>query len=153
MKYVKSHWFYEWFIFSMWKGWRKLKSCVEMNVLCIVDQGNWVITLENTSKLWVKASKMKQYFRNCQINHKWQEKSRKYYCWKLRKRKVKSGIFFRNYSSRLARILSTIRADRARAVEEIYTYQEIDQQELDIYMEILMPYLNNLFEEVIFRSN
>ena len=36
----------------------------------------------------------------------------------------KSKIFFRNYSNRLARILSAIRAGRARAVEEIiYTYK------------------------------
>ena len=96
---------------------------------------------------------MEQHFRNYHINHKFQEKGRKYFWWKLRKRKVKSWYFFRNYSSRLARILSTIRAGRARAVEEIYTYEETDQQDRGIYLEILVPYLNNPSEEVIFGSN
>ena len=96
---------------------------------------------------------MEQYFRNYQIIHKCQEKGRKYYCWKLKKRKVKTEISFRNDSSRLVRILSTIRAGRARAVEEICTYEEIYQQELDIYIEILVPYINNPSEEAIFGSN
>ena len=47
-------------------------------------------------------------------------KSKGFYCCKLRKRKVKNLKLFRNYSSRLARVLSTIRAGRARAVEEMF---------------------------------
>ena len=38
-------------------------------------------------------------------------------------------------------------------MEEIYTYEETDQQELGTYLEILLPYLDNLSEEVIFGSN
>ena len=52
---------------------------------------------------------MEPHFRNYQINHKFQEKDSGYYCWKLRKKKVKHEIPFRSYSSRLARALSTIR--------------------------------------------
>ena len=42
-------------ILAMWKGWRKLKSWVEMNVLCIVDQDHqwWVIAADHTSKFKV----------------------------------------------------------------------------------------------------
>ena len=32
---------------------------------------------------------MEPHFRNYQMNHKFQEKVNGYYCWKLRKRKVK----------------------------------------------------------------
>ena len=37
------------------KGWRKLKSWVEMNVLCIVDKDHqwWVIAVDHTSKFKV----------------------------------------------------------------------------------------------------
>ena len=44
--------FYEWFILAMWKEWKKFKSWVEMNVLCIVDQYHyrWVTRLDHTSK-------------------------------------------------------------------------------------------------------
>ena len=64
---------------------------------------------------------MEPYFRNYQINpnHKFQEKDSGYYCWKLRKKKIKPYIIFRNYSSRLARALSTIRVGRAGALEEM----------------------------------
>ena len=47
------------------------------------------------------------------------EKDHGYYSWILRKRKVKHQQIFRNYWSRLARALSTIRAGRDRAVEEM----------------------------------
>ena len=63
---------------------------------------------------------MGPHLRNYQINHKFQEKDSGYYCWKLRKKKVKHEILFRNYSSRLARALSTIRAVRAKAVEKMF---------------------------------
>ena len=43
-----------------------------------------------------------------------------YHCWKLRKRKVHNYKLFRNYLSGLARALSTIRAGRARGVEQIF---------------------------------
>ena len=70
---------------------------------------------------------MEPQFRNYQINHKFWEKDSGYYCWKLRKKKVKHEILFRNYSSRLARALSTIRAGRARAAEKMFrgNYQEL----------------------------
>ena len=43
------------------------------------------------------------------------------YCWKLRKKKVKHEILFKNYSIRLGKAHRTIRADRrARAVEEMF---------------------------------
>ena len=70
---------------------------------------------------------MEQHFRNYQINHKFQEKGRKYSSWKLRKRKVKTYFFFRNYSIRLARILSTIVAGRAREAEEMLTRKLINR--------------------------
>ena len=37
----------------------------------------------------------------------------------FRKRKLKNSKLFRNYSSRLARALSTIRAGRARTLEQM----------------------------------
>ena len=59
----------------MWKGWRKLKSWVEMNVLCIVDQDHhqcWVVAVEHTSlnsfsrqqthRLWFITLKMEPHF-------------------------------------------------------------------------------------------
>ena len=64
---------------------------------------------------------MEPNFRNYQINRKFQEKDGYHCCiyigyqksgyhfWKLRKKKVKHEIIFRNYSSRLVRVLSTIR--------------------------------------------
>ena len=68
----------------------------------------------------------------------------------MRKKKVKHKILFRNYSSRLARALSTIRAGRARAVEKMFRR---NYQELTRHPEILVPYLNNSSEETIFGSN
>ena len=57
-KYGKFDWFYGWFKFAMWNGWRKLKSWVEMNALCIVDEGHqwWVIAVDHTSKFKVILS-------------------------------------------------------------------------------------------------
>ena len=65
-------------------------------------------------------------------------------------KKVKQ-ILFRNYSSRLARVLSTIRAGRARAAEQMFM-RELPRTSWT-YLEILVPYLNNTSEETIFRSN
>ena len=62
---------------------------------------------------------MEQHFNNYQINLKFHEKGTEYYCWKLKKRKVKNSKIFKRYSSRLARALSTIRPGRTRAVEEM----------------------------------
>ena len=52
-------------------------------------------------------------------------------CWKLRKKKVKLEILFRNYSSRLSRALNTIRAGRARAAEKMFrgNYKELVRNE------------------------
>ena len=50
---------------------------------------------------------------------------------------------FRNYSSRLARVLSTIRAGRARTIEEMFTRKLTKNSE---YLEILLSYLNNPFK-------
>ena len=49
-------------------------------------------------------------FRNQPTRKKIEEKDSGYCCWKLRKKKE---ILFRNYLSRFARALSTIRAGRA----------------------------------------
>ena len=62
---------------------------------------------------------MEQHFNNDQINLKFQGKGIEYYCWELKKRKVKNAKIFKNYSSRLARALSTIRPGRTRVVEEM----------------------------------
>ena len=51
---------------------------------------------------------MEQHFNNYQINLKFHEKGTEYYCWKLKKMKVKNSKIFKNYSSRVARALSTI---------------------------------------------
>ena len=52
---AKCHWFSELFILTMWKGWRKLKSWVEINVHCIVDQDyQWsVVAVDHSSKFKV----------------------------------------------------------------------------------------------------
>ena len=60
---------------------------------------------------------MEPHFRHYQINPKFQERDNGYYCRKLRKTKVKHLKLFKNYWSRIARALSTIRAGSARAVE------------------------------------
>ena len=53
--------------------------------------------------------------------------------------------------SRLARVLRTIRAGRARTVEGIFT-KKLNKNYA--YLEILVPYLNNpSCEEAIFGSN
>ena len=91
---------------------------------------------------------MEPHVRNYQINHKFEEKDSGYYCWKLRKKKVKHYILFRNCSSRLARALRTIRAAWARK-EWKNVYEETSQT----YPEILVPQLNNSSEETIFGSN
>ena len=62
----------------------------------------------------------------------------------------KTKKFFRNYSSRLAKVLSTIRAGSARAVEEMFTRKLTKNQ---AYLEILVAYLNNPSEEAIFGSS
>ena len=61
---------------------------------------------------------MEQHFRNYQIDHKFQEKGRGLL--EIEKKESKKLKLFRNYSSRLAKALSTIRAGRARAIEEIF---------------------------------
>ena len=63
---------------------------------------------------------------------------------------MKNQKLFRNYTSTLARALIKSKADRARAVEEMFTRKVIKNQ---AYMEILMPYLNNSSEEAIFEGN
>ena len=45
---------------------------------------------------------------------------KRHHCWKLRKGKQKTKTSFRNYLSRLAIALSTIRVARAIAVEEMF---------------------------------
>ena len=52
---ISKIWFYEWFILARWKGWRKLKSWVEINVLCIIDQDHqwWLIAVDHASKFKV----------------------------------------------------------------------------------------------------
>ena len=70
---------------------------------------------------------------------------------KTKKRKVKNKKIFRNYWSRLARVLRIIRAGRARTVVGIFT-RKLNKNYA--YLEILVPYLNNpSSEEAIFGSN
>ena len=95
-------------------------------------------------------NRMKPCFRNYQINYKFQEKRSGYYCWKLRKRKVKHQKIFINYSSRLARALSTIRTGRTRGVGEMFMRKLTKDY---TYLEILVPYFNNPSEETIYGSN
>ena len=73
-----------------------------------------------------------------------------------KKKKVKHEILFRNYSSRLARALSTIRTwqaelEQSRERKCLWgNYQELASQ---TYLEILVPYLNNSSEETILGSD
>ena len=69
--------------------------------------------------------------------------------------KKESKTIFRNYSSRLARVLSKIRAGMTRAVEETFMMKLASYQELASYkyLEILVPYLNHPSEETVFGSN
>ena len=69
----------------------------------------------------------------------------------IEKRKIKYYKLFRNYSSRLARALSTIRTSRARAVEKIFMGKKLTKNYT--YLEMLVPYLDNLSEETILGSN
>ena len=55
---------------------------------------------------------------------------------------------FQKYSSRIARALSTIRAGRARAVEE--TFMRKLPRNNDAYLKILISCLNNPSEETVF---
>ena len=62
-------------------------------------------------------------------------------------------MLFRNYSSRLARALSTIEAGRrarqtARAVEEMFMMRKLPRN-----LEMQVAYLNNSSKETIFGSN
>ena len=70
------------------------------------------------------------------INHQFQKRRKGNYCWKLRKRKLKTKIFLD---------LITIRTGRARAerVEEMFPRK----------LEILLACLDNPYEEVMFESN
>ena len=78
----------------------------------------------------------------------------------MRKKESKTLEKVRNYSKRSAtyvlfkyssRVLSRIRAVRARAVEEMFTRKLTNNY---AYLEILVPlYLNNPAEEAIFGSN
>ena len=75
-----------------------------------------------------------------------QEKYSGYYCWILRKKKVKHEILFRNYSSRFARALSIIVGRKCLWEND----QELASQ---TYLQVLVPYLNNASEETTFGSN
>ena len=68
-----------------------------------------------------------------------------------KKESKKTRKFFRNYSGRIARALSKIRAGRARVVEKIFFTRKVTKNYT--YLEIVVPYLNNLSEETIFGSN
>ena len=97
--------FYEWLPHAMWKGPRKLKRWVELNVLCnfIVDQDHqrWVIALDHLSKSedicsLVNPLLMGYETENGATLQELLEKSpisgkkKKKFCWKLRERKVKN---------------------------------------------------------------
>ena len=89
-------------------------------------------------------------FRNQPTRKKVEEKDSGYCCWELRKKKE---ILFRNYLSRFARALSTIRAGRAKAVEVEMFMRKLPRTRHIWKSEILVPYLNNPSEETIFGSN
>ena len=94
---------------------------------------------------------MEQHFMNYQINHEVQEKYRENIIAKnWEKGKEKTDKKFRKNSSRLARVLSTIRAGKAREVEDMFTRKLTRNQ---VHLEILVPYPNNPSEEAIFGSN
>ena len=65
----------------------------------------------------------------------------------IKEKENKILTIFRNYSSRLARALSKIRAGRTIAVEEMFMRKLTKNY---TYLEILVPYLNNTSEETIF---
>ena len=75
-----------------------------------------------------------------------------YCCRKLRKWKVKHQKQFRNYLRRLARALGTIRASWATAIADLFI-RKLTKSKNYTYLEILVPYLNNISEETIFGSN
>ena len=67
----------------------------------------------------------------------------------------KKVILFRNYSSILARALTTVGAGRrarqtARAVEEIFMMRKLPRK-LARHLEMLIAYLSNPSEEGLFR--
>ena len=66
---------------------------------------------------------------------------------KIEKKENKKLKKIRNYSSKLSRIFSTIREDRAREVEETFTRKLTKNYP---HLEILVPHLNSPSEEAIF---
>ena len=93
---------------------------------------------------------MEQRFRNHQINHKFQEKDRKYYCGKLIKRKVKPNI---QPESLVLSEQTEPEHDIGNVYkQEMYTWKLTKDQK---YQETLVAYLckNNPSEEAIFGSN
>ena len=67
-------------------------------------------------------------------------------------KKESKTLLFRNYSCRLARALSTIRAGRAVAGEEMFI-RKLPRTRHIWKSEILVSYLNNPSEETISGSN
>ena len=68
----------------------------------------------------------------------------------IEKKEKKNLNFFRNYSSRLARVLSIITAGRVRAAEETFTRKLTKNW---AYLNVLVPHINNRPEGAIFRSS
>ena len=69
-------------------------------------------------------------------------------------------MLFRNYSNRLAKALSTIGAVRRakqtasqNSGEDVYDEEAASKNQLARHLEMLLAYLNNTFEETIFRGN
>ena len=79
--------------------------------------------------------KMEPDVRNYQINHIFQQRDSGKYCWTLRERKARS----------------TITPGTARAVEEMFMRKL--PRTSQIYLEIMVPYLNNPAEETVLGSN
>ena len=72
----------------------------------------------------------------------------------IEKKESKSLTFFQKLLDQTSQNLQYNQSRQSQSSKEnIYLRGNSDQQELDIYLEILVPHLNNPFEEVIFGSN
>ena len=78
------------------------------------------------------ASKVELYLRNYQINDKFQEKGRRYYLrislLEIEKKESKKLRTFRNYSSRLTRVLRKYNRSRQSQSSNGNVYEETEQE-------------------------
>ena len=82
--------------------------------------------------------------RNYQINHKFQKKDSGYYCWKLRKRKVKHRKILRNYSIKWGNY----------SIKWGNVYEKTNQElHTGVWKYWYLTYLNSPSEETVFGSD